>query len=489
MRYRLFLALTQYNLVSILAIACIGILLRFYNLSLKPLWYDELIAVTLSTLPVSDILVNLRKIEVHPPPYYLQLKLWMLFSTSDIWIKLNSLMWNIFALVSLFYTTRSIFGRRISIAASILFALSPFAVFYAQEARPYSLMMFLGIWGWYFTHRFLYNSQSWTIEFGLMASTLFFLYSHGAGFLLLPATSSYALLYLLDNFNRWRQLRRWSFLQLVIVILYIPWLLRARSVRMGHAAIPGWNDVTATLFTMIYGYGEITWLPDWMTWISLGLPGIVIWMLFWQKTLRNIFFSFVMIPIGFCIIISYAISPIWLPRTLAFIFPFWCIGLSLTFSKFFLHDFNLRNKLRFLPYVVYILFSILLLALSIHQTETFHWPWNIRYASKFVETNVRANDIIFIPDRRLFLAWSWYYVGPKSVNPLTTNYVLIANENVTIVSSPTISHFIIPGRTYWHIYRPNVDPSDFFSSTGKATRELSTDFHGLAVEKVRFSGG
>jgi len=370
----------------------------------------------------------------------------------------------------------------------VLFALSPFAVFYAQEVRPYSLLMFLGIMSWYFTHCFFYVAPSLPIQLGMMASTLFFLYSHGAGFLLLLSLTSYAVLYLIGDFHRWKLLLRWALLQMIIVVLYIPWLLRARAVRMGHAAIPDWEDITTTLFTVIFGYGEFTWLPGWIPWISVGLITIVLLTLGWHTIPRAVSVSFVSIPIVFAIVISYVISPIWLPRTLAYIFPFWCLSLSLTLAIALDRHCNSRKKHSLLPHGFFALCSILLLALSIHQQRTFYWLWDIKDASTFVSANLRADDIIFIPDKRLFWVWGWYYAGPGTVNPLTTNYLLTINERVHAVSSSTIQDFIETDRTYWHIYRPNIDPSSYLSSMGNVKRKLIVDFRGLTVEKIQFTG-
>jgi uncharacterized membrane protein len=488
MRRYLAILFAKDKLVSILPIASIGFLLRLYQLSFKPLWYDELIAVTLSMLPFMDILINLRKIEVHPPPYYLQLSLWMLLGTSDFGIKLNSVMWNILAIFSLFYTTRSICGKQVSILASILFALSPLAVFYAQEVRPYSLLMFLGIWSWYFTHRLLYGCRSPMIRLGFMASTLLFLYGHGAGFLLLPSITTYAMFYLVENFRKWRNVLHLTILQALTIIFYIPWLFRARSVKMRHTLAPGWEDISVTLYGLMFGNGYLTWLPQWVSLISLILLIIALSVLVRHSIFRNIAFSFVAIPIISCIAISHLISPIWLARTLSFVLPFWCLVLALTFSLAFFQRTKSGRRYGFIGYGIYAIFAIVLLASTIYQQKTFDWVWNIRDASRFVSTAIDENDIIYIPDKRLFWAWNWYYSGPGSVNPLTTDYFRAADGGVSILSSPTIEKFVESGRTYWLIYRPMDDLASFLSLTGILTRELIMDFHGLTVEKVHVAG-
>jgi len=134
------------------ALAVLTIALRLFNLAQGGLWYDELQSVTHSILPVRDLLASVQTFDPHPPLYYLQLHGWLWFGQSDFWIRLNSVVWSVLAALSLYLTSRVIFTVRVARWAALTFALSPLAIGEAQEARMYALLMFLGIWGWFFTH-------------------------------------------------------------------------------------------------------------------------------------------------------------------------------------------------------------------------------------------------------------------------------------------------------------------------------------------------
>jgi 4-amino-4-deoxy-L-arabinose transferase-like glycosyltransferase len=81
--------------------------------------------------------------DTSPPLYYLLLYGWTLvFGTSDVALRLFSTSWSLACLPLLVGVARRIGGRGSVLPACLLFALSPFAVYYSTEARMYSLLWF-----------------------------------------------------------------------------------------------------------------------------------------------------------------------------------------------------------------------------------------------------------------------------------------------------------------------------------------------------------
>lgn len=84
--------------------------------------------------------------DTSPPLYYLLLSGWTRISgTSDAALRLFSAMWALASLPLIWAVGRRIGGRRTAWIASILFALSPPALYYSGEGRMYSLLWFLGL--------------------------------------------------------------------------------------------------------------------------------------------------------------------------------------------------------------------------------------------------------------------------------------------------------------------------------------------------------
>ena len=93
----------------------------------RPLW------ATVRSLAVED--------PQHPPLYYLAARLWtQLFGTSAAAVRSLSTVFGVIALPCVYWLCLELFGStETALVALALFALSPFYVLYAQEAREYSL--------------------------------------------------------------------------------------------------------------------------------------------------------------------------------------------------------------------------------------------------------------------------------------------------------------------------------------------------------------
>ncbi len=163
----------QYLLLTL--ILGLGIVLRFLNLDLKPFWLDEVITalfslgknfndvpvnVTFSPHNLSPIFTlnpevscttianNLHQQSTHPP---------LFFCLTHSWLNLlspltQSLTWKLRAFPALigvaeigavYYLNRLAFSRQAGLVGAALMAVSPFAVYLSQEARHYTLPMFL----------------------------------------------------------------------------------------------------------------------------------------------------------------------------------------------------------------------------------------------------------------------------------------------------------------------------------------------------------
>jgi uncharacterized membrane protein len=155
----------------VLAIA-LGLVLRFWNLDLKPLWLDETITLLFSLgrnyddiprevlLPLTELLhtltwqpqscgaiaQNISQQSTHPPLFFCLMHQWMGYLQGSE----HSLRWQVRSLSALFGTgaiaimyilNRVAFSHRAGLWAAGLMAVSPFAVYLSQEARHYTLPM------------------------------------------------------------------------------------------------------------------------------------------------------------------------------------------------------------------------------------------------------------------------------------------------------------------------------------------------------------
>ncbi len=144
----------------------LGAALRAVNIGLESLWLDEVISLMLANghapayqagvttaaafasgwldwQPVSfSMLTTAVRQDIHPPLYFAVLHLWAgLFGTTEAALRSLSAVGSL-GLVGLVYgIARRLAGREVALAAAFVAAVSPAQIYFAQEARMYSLAM------------------------------------------------------------------------------------------------------------------------------------------------------------------------------------------------------------------------------------------------------------------------------------------------------------------------------------------------------------
>jgi mannosyltransferase len=133
--------------VSLLAPALILLLaaaLRFYRLAGQSLWSDEGNSVALAQAGLAEIAAR-TALDIHPPLYYWLLHFWMrLFGQSEVAVRSLSAVAAVLLVAVIYQVGARLFGRRAGLMAAFIAAVSPFQVYYAQEARMYALLALLG---------------------------------------------------------------------------------------------------------------------------------------------------------------------------------------------------------------------------------------------------------------------------------------------------------------------------------------------------------
>ena len=258
--------------IALLLILVLAAFLRFYRLDAQSLWADEGNSVSLSGRSL-DLITAGAAHDIHPPLYYYLLHFWMrVFGNSEFAVRsLSALLGT--GLVYLTY----LLGRQLSnywlgLVAAFLSAISPFQVYYSQEARMYILLAALSALSVYSFIRFL-EAEAWRFSQkpgfcalrttnDLQNSTVWGNTSHFAGkkpgfsfqpktrnpylwaglYILATTLSLYthysfpivmvmeSLLYLIWLAITWQQGRvlgravHWVVIQVAVVALYWPWL-------------------------------------------------------------------------------------------------------------------------------------------------------------------------------------------------------------------------------------------------------------------------
>jgi O-antigen/teichoic acid export membrane protein len=125
-------------------VALLAVVLRM--LVARGIWVDEAITIHQAELSFTDMIDSVRTGDVHPPLHHILL--WpviRVFGTGEVAVRLPSIVFGV-ALVGMLYVAgRDLFDRATGQLAALLGAVAPLLVWYSQEARMYSLFMFLSV--------------------------------------------------------------------------------------------------------------------------------------------------------------------------------------------------------------------------------------------------------------------------------------------------------------------------------------------------------
>ncbi|HEX9921096.1 MAG TPA: glycosyltransferase family 39 protein [Anaerolineae bacterium] len=217
-------------------ILALAALLRFYNLSGQSLWADEGNSVALARRGFVEI-AQRTAFDIHPPFYYWLLKLWIVvFGDSEIGLRSLSVVLGIGLVYLIGVLGTRFFGPGVGLTAAFIAAVSPLQIYYSQEARMYMLLTVLSTLTVLVAFDMLpgyagpgyaggQTKRSTGLMYVLIATAG--LYTHYAYPLILVAIDLSALFWF------WRTRRTnhspatlftWFGLQLIPLLLYLPWL-------------------------------------------------------------------------------------------------------------------------------------------------------------------------------------------------------------------------------------------------------------------------
>ena len=221
--------------LALLAVLALGAALRFYRLSAQSLWNDEGTSVALAGRSLAQITFDAAA-DIHPPFYHYLLHYWLLiFGNSEAGARSLSALFGLGLILMVYLLGRRLFSPLAGWAAALLIAVSPYQVYYSQEARMYMLLAFLGAASSYLFYRTWLEPgggrRAWTAA-GWVLVTVMVLYTHYLGFTIVLAQDLAWGLTLLRQLQRgqgqkkdfWGRMALGMGAQALAVALFLPWL-------------------------------------------------------------------------------------------------------------------------------------------------------------------------------------------------------------------------------------------------------------------------
>jgi mannosyltransferase len=409
--------LTQNLRAALQSLVLIGAATGFFLVGLRQehLWFDEIFSATFSRQSVFDLTVSTLRFDVHPPLYYLQLKLWALLGSSDYWLLLNSVFWSVLAACSVVGLRFFPMSRFEGNVAGLLFALMPGTVLYAHFVRMYAMDTCLTIW-----LAMAVRSATGTMRaryplFALIALELALLYSNGAAPVIVICAASFGFLLLLERGASTRDLTWWLAVHVMVGILAIPAVANSFLHSTEHPIVPTFWDVPNTIVGLYAGplSGNSAIYAATLVLFAVTLTyGLV------SKSSRSLTVAFIVLPFLLVWSVSHLGRPIWLPRVFLFTMPFFAI--ILTSGVFELSHRISTSPLSFRLCAGTILAGLGIVWCIMRFADTGYFAKSTNYAAiaAVISGNLRPGDVVYVPENVSFWGIARYLDGPDWGSPL-----------------------------------------------------------------------
>ena len=280
---------------AVVALTLLGGALRAVGMSSQPVWLDEAFSLWVARLPLAEMWAWVGRVDHHPPLYYALLHGWVAaWGDGPTALRSLSALASTLALPLVADTARRLIGPGAALLATLLLAVAPFQVRYAQEARMYALLTLAVAVTLWCAVRALTQPGSrvaaWGWWAGLALGQAAAMLTHNTTAALLPLTLNVAVGAMAVAQRRhaggcrWvygAQLgagfaRAWLVTQAVALALWLPWA--GAFIRQAAAVDAGfWIDAPTAAGV---GRALVAWtvgpLPDWWLWAEvLGLAEVL----------------------------------------------------------------------------------------------------------------------------------------------------------------------------------------------------------------------
>jgi len=217
---------TTGHVLLMVGILLLAMALRFYRLEGQSLWSDEGNSAALALRSLAQIAWDAGH-DIHPPLYYWLLHFWVRAAGStEFGLRSLSALSSMVVVALTYVLGTRLYGRSVGLAAAFASALSPFQVYYSQEARMYILLALLGATSVYTLLRYL-GSEEWTWLVGFVLSSAAGFYTHYSFPLIWGMANAVWLAWLIYTRTRGRlywRIGEWCLAQAAIIGAYVPWM-------------------------------------------------------------------------------------------------------------------------------------------------------------------------------------------------------------------------------------------------------------------------
>lgn len=402
----------------------LGFILRLIHLD-QSLWLDEATQVILSQDSLKIIFLS-HGADFHPPLSYVLMHFWIIFGTSEIWLRLLSVIFGILTIWVIYKFSTDVFNKKVGILSALFLSIAPYHIYYSQEARMYSEATFFAALSMYYFYKSIQKGK-FIDSLVYVLSSVALIYTHYDGFFLIFSQLVYILIFKRNLMIRF--LKRVIF----IIIIWLPWLpqflLQLKNGSNIDEYLPGWRDLLSVSFLKVlpltlfkFSFGRIDFdsltLYIFAAVIVLSIFGYILYR--GVKSANNeilkIFTFWLFIPIILAILISFKL-PIDQPFRVLYTLPAFYTLLAL----------GILSLTKFKKAFLFSIIGISIFGLALYYFNPKYWREDWREASNFVLEKSSADTIVLFAWPDPFPPYQ-YYAGSKFAKGVVKKFPATLNE-------------------------------------------------------------
>ena len=322
--------ITKSRYIQILIVlTVIGLFLRLYNLGYNSLWLDEATTYSFSVKSFAEIWQITANGEFNPPLFYWVEHVMLMLGNNEFILRFIPALLGVLTIPLFYMIGKEFLDRNAGIIAAAACTVSPFLIYYSQEARAYMMMLFfVALATIFFLRAMKSGSLMHWILFGVFSALAF--WAHFYAFVMIAALVLFALLTWAPRIRTELNNLKMLVLGIVIfVVLCFPLIivtLQLFVIRTASAPTYGIQglDIIWETFSQISGFNEIAMFLL----IALFIIGIV--QAFLIDKNKGVFLVLLTV---LTFVISYILSfkmPM-LPRYLIFLSIVFFIGIAVSY--------------------------------------------------------------------------------------------------------------------------------------------------------------
>ena len=397
--------------------------MRLYRLGYQSLWADEVLTFLSSKGTLANVLFQTEINTNILPLYYVVVNTVLRVGNQDALLRLPSVFFGFISILTLYFVVANWLGKTSGLICALLLSISPFHIWYSQEARPYSFLFFLAVLSIWFLQKLTKIQFSLKLKIGFIVTAAATFYCHTIAIAFIGAMGAYVLIAVPR-----KKLKNWIAVFGSIVLLLLPGIYKLLATPLSPAPERSFSflEVPYAIWVFIAGYSLGPSLTE------MHLPGRMSYV---ASQLH------VIIPVLaiFTALLVFGAFKLWKQDktvfeiiTILFIFP---LAFAILGSIFTDSPFNVRYAiLSFLPFVVFLSVGMqslqnpwlfrgaLGIVVLVCLVSSYNYFFNDRYhkentraATHFLKTHAVINDLIICSAPYIIKNLEYYINGQENL--------------------------------------------------------------------------